>query len=52
MADLALSALLIGLLAVVAVAALGMFWSKAPDPKLVLLAGLMRRSPRQSPAKV
>ena len=49
MADLVISALLIGLLAVVVFAALGMSWSRAPDPKLALLAGLMRKSPKQSP---
>jgi hypothetical protein len=44
--DLALSALLIGLLAVVAVGALCMSWSEAPDPKLALLASLMQKSPK------
>jgi hypothetical protein len=48
MADMVVSAFLIGLLAVVAAAALGMSWSQKPDPKLVFLAGLMRKSPRQS----
>ena len=49
MLDLAVSALLIGLLAVVAAAALGMSWRQKPDPKLVFLAGLIRKSQRQSP---
>jgi hypothetical protein len=44
--DLALSALLIGLLTVVAVAALGMSWRQAPDPKLTLLASLMQKFPK------
>jgi hypothetical protein len=44
--ELAGSALLIGLLVVGVVAALCMSWSDAQDPKLTLLASLMRKSPR------
>ena len=48
MAGLAVSALLVAVLAVVVAAALAMSWSQRPDPKLVFLAGLMRKAPRQA----
>ena len=50
MSDLAVS-VFIGMFAVVAIAAGGMSWSKAYDPKLAFLASLMRKSCRQAPGE-